>query len=162
MIDVTEWFSYDPDTGLVTWLKTPKRRKWIKPGSNYVCEHNQGYRYVTVNKEIFLVHRLGWFLTHGYWPKEIDHIDGNRSNNQLCNLREVTRRENQRNSESRGKTSKFKGVSWSTSRKKWAVYIHDGTKGINLGRFEDEFEAARAYNEAAEAIFGQFARLNEL
>lgn len=91
----------------------------------------------------------------------VDHIDGNKLNNQRDNLRLCTSKDNQRNSKSaNGSSSKYKGVCWDKSRRKWLANITVDRKSIYIGRFKTEEEAALAYNEKAIELFGEFARLN--
>jgi len=90
---------------------------------------------------------------------QIDHIDGNKLNNQKSNLRFATKSQNAMNSKNRiNTTSKFKGVSkW---RNKWFVKIQLNKKQYYLGVFKDENEAAEAYNKVAKELFGEYAKLN--
>lgn len=91
----------------------------------------------------------------------IDHIDGNGLNNQKANLRICTSQENRRNTHKRKKmTSKYKGVSWNGADRVWRVFIYDNYKQVYLGRFNDEVEAAKAYDAKAQELFGEFANLN--
>lgn len=95
--------------------------------------------------------------------KQIDHINHDKLDNQKKNLRTATNRQNCMNkpASSRG-GSEFKGVHWEFSADKWRARIK--VKGIlkSLGCFNDEVEAAKAYNEAALKHFGEFAYLNKL
>lgn len=92
--------------------------------------------------------------------KMTDHINGDRLDNRRCNLRECTAKQNIANSKGRVGTSKFKGVSWDSSREVWISSIqHDG-KTEHIGRFDDENEAAEAYDLRAKELHGEFARLN--
>ena len=94
---------------------------------------------------------------------EIDHIDGNPSNNQRANLRVVTHAQNQKNlKRAINNTSGFKGVHWAKARNKWIASINHHDKTYNLGGYATKEEAARRYNEAALECFGEFARLNPL
>jgi|SRR3989304_10592370 len=91
----------------------------------------------------------------------IDHIDGNGLNNQKSNLRICTQSENSMNKKKKtGNIGKFKGVHWNEERKKWKVEIKKKEKRIFLGRFDNQYEAAIAYDQAAIKYFGNFARLN--
>ena len=98
----------------------------------------------------------------------IDHIDHNGLNNQRQNLRFVTKAENAMNSRKQTihlgqiPSSIYKGVCWDKARGKWTVYIKIGGVRKFLGRFDDEKEAALAYNVAAKKLFGAYAYPNEV
>lgn len=107
------------------------------------------------------VHRLIGLTFIGNHP-EFDHKDRNPQNNRLSNLRPCTHLQNMANSESRKGTSRFKGVSWDRNRNKWQVHIMTNYKSKALGRFHNEIDAAKVYNEAAIKYFGEFAYLNDV
>jgi len=91
----------------------------------------------------------------------VDHIDRNGLNNRKCNLRLCTKAQNVQNSRPRrNRSSKYKGVFWNKLNKKWSASIHKGDKRIYLGGFDDEIEAALAYDRKAAELFGEFAYLN--
>jgi hypothetical protein len=92
----------------------------------------------------------------------IDHIDRNRANNHIKNLRQCTQRQNTYNNKSNKGNSKYKGVSWHKQRNKWGAYIHYNYRKIHLGYYTIEKEAAMAYNKKAKELFGKFAYLNEV
>jgi len=99
----------------------------------------------------------------GLSGEEIDHIDGNRANNLLENLRPVTRQQNCMNQSPQiGNSSKYKGVCWDKNAYKWVVGIKINGKRKALGHYTGEEEAARVYNAAAIELFGEYARLNEI
>jgi hypothetical protein len=89
---------------------------------------------------------------------DVDHINGNGLDNRRCNLRPATRSQNNMNRAKRRGVSKFKGVS--PKRGKWRAYLKTGKKQHNLGVFESEYDAARAYDVKAKEMFGEFARVN--
>lgn len=95
---------------------------------------------------------------------EIDHINGDSLDNRRENLRFCTRAQNQCNLRKRSSatSSKHKGVSKDRRRGKWEAQIRLGGKKKHLGYFEQEIDAARAYNAAARELFGEFARLNNI
>jgi len=94
--------------------------------------------------------------------KIVDHIDRNGLNNTKINLRFATRRQNNCNvrRETKTKTSKYKGVSFTSKIKKWRAQIKYDETTKHLGYFDNEEDAARAYDEAAKIYHGQFAALN--
>jgi hypothetical protein len=94
---------------------------------------------------------------------DVDHHDGDGLNNQRYNLRPATRSQNFQNRRKEpGKTSEFKGVSWHRRAQKWTVQIGVNGQHKYLGLFEDEVEAARVYDRAAEQYFGEFALTNNI
>ena len=91
----------------------------------------------------------------------VDHIDGNGLNNRKSNLRLCTFAQNAHNSRPRrNSSSRYKGVCWHKLKKKWTVSIYKGGKRTYLGYYDDEIEAALAYDRKAEELFGEFAYLN--
>jgi len=92
----------------------------------------------------------------------VDHINRDGLDNRRANLRIATRQQNRCNSGPRLRrgTSKYKGVSWDKVRRKWRAYLSSNGKGIHLGRFDNEFEAAKVRDAAAKKYHGQFAWLN--
>lgn len=94
---------------------------------------------------------------------QVDHINGNTLDNRRENLRACTPSQNSMNTRARkGCRSRFKGVCWRTDWRGWKARITAGGKVHHLGLFKTEEEAARAYNDAARRLHGQFARLNEM
>ena len=90
----------------------------------------------------------------------VDHIDGDGLNNQRSNLRLATQSQNSANTGSRGGTSRFKGVCWDPVNSRWVAQITTGNHARKLGRYMTEELAARAYDAAALAAWGEYARLN--
>lgn len=117
-------------------------------------------RLASGKKSIATMHRMIMVPPKGL---VVDHIDGNGLNNIRSNLRICTRGENaSRQQPQVGRSSRFKGVSWYKSRQKWEAYSHFGGSKTNLGHFDKEEDAARAYNEAALSWLGDLAILNDL
>lgn len=118
-----------------------------------------GYRYITVDGVHYLEHQLIWFHVHGVWAPELDHENLKRDNNWIDNIRVATRSQNNANSSvhSNNKLG-VKGVFFLKRRKKFLAQIGMGSKTFYLGLFETPEEAGAAYAEAANRIFGEFAR----
>lgn len=90
-----------------------------------------------------------------------DHINGNGIDNRRSNLRSATPTQNSMNrSSAKNSSSKYKGVYWDEDRRKWASCMKSNGKTIYIGRFDNESEAALAYNKKATEVQGEFARLN--
>jgi len=120
---------------------------------------SRGYVQFYHNGKTWGLHR---FLIQPQKGLVVDHIDRNKLNNCKANLRNCTRSENLANlAPYRGK-SRFKGVSFSKTSKKWQAYIGHKGKLLHLGYFEKETDAALAYNEKAKELFGQYAFLNDV
>lgn len=112
------------------------------------------------NKEIVYMHRYICMAPEGY---EVDHINGNKLDNRIKNLRIVKPAQNHFNraKQSNNKTG-FKGVCWDKSRSKYIASIQANGKQKNLGRFDSPIDAAKAYNKAAVELHGEYVRLNDL
>lgn len=125
-----------------------KRRNWYVQGSRVVDgKYEHTYMHILLMGRNF-----------------VDHINGDGFDNRRENLRLVTPQQNSANQSIRADrgSSRFKGVYWAKKANKWAACIKKNYHTIGLGAFSDELDAARAYNEAATRIFGEFARLNEI
>jgi len=154
-----EIIDYNPETGIMTNKKT--RSSNAVAGKIINCSTStKKYGRVTINKKTYRLHRLIWFYMYGKWPKnEIDHINGNTSDNKLCNLRECSRQENIFNRKStKGSSSKYKGVSLKNN--KWIVQIQINKINKYIGSFSNKVEAALAYDTAAKKYHKEFAYLN--
>lgn len=93
---------------------------------------------------------------------DAEHKDRNKLNNRISNLRWASRSDNLCNRAKFGhnNTSKYKCVSWSTDKQKWAVYVHKNKHRTFGGYFYDEIEAARKADELMKQLHGEFAVLN--
>jgi len=91
---------------------------------------------------------------------QVDHINRNGLDNRKVNLRTCTLAQNVRNRKTPKHSSKYKGVSWFKITKKWRAYIYPNNKFISLGYFMNEIDAAKAYDNKAKELFGEFACLN--
>lgn len=121
--------------------------------------HSNGYVRAYKGRNCIYLHR---FIMKAKSGQTIDHINRNKRDCQKKNLRFCTQSQNNANKPGPGGTSKYKGVNWDASRGKYLARIGLNGKGKNLGRFDNEVDAAKAYNEAALKYFGEFALLNDL
>lgn len=130
--------------------------------AGYTAE--DGYRRVRIDGSYHYIHRLTWWLLTGKNVPDdlyIDHIDGDRQNNCIDNLRLATSLENQYNKarQSNG-TSQFKGVWYDSVKGVWKASIRYKDKRQYIGQFDTELGAAVAYDKLAAQIQGEFAKLN--
>jgi hypothetical protein len=151
--------SYCPESygsSLVWKHKRTGVRKTLKAGN----KNKKGYWDVRVNGKLIKAHRIIWFLHNGTWPiGDIDHIDGDKNNNQIENLRDVTRSENNRNRNIITEyKSKLKNVSFHKKTSKWRVRIGLGWKEIHCGVYDDLELAELVAYEAREKYHGIYAR----
>ncbi len=153
-----ELLNYDPDTGVFTWRVWRGGRAEI--GSKAGSIGATGYVYICVDQKSVVAQRLAWAMVHGELPtKHVDHINGDRADNRISNLRLAVRSQNNANSRLRkDSTSGFKGVSFSKKMNKWYGQIRVNGKLIYLGSYRTPEEAHVAYVAAAEKHFGEFAR----
>lgn len=153
---VKEVLYYDPGTGNFTW-RVNKRRARIGDTAGSIVRH--GYILIRVDQSRLLAHRLAWFYVHERWPEnDIDHINGNPSDNRIENLREATRAENLKNTKVSSRSSTgIKGVSRFGCSGKFRATIRCDGKRLHLGLFDTAEEADTAYKAAAELHHGKFA-----
>jgi len=148
-----EYVYYDPDTGEFTRLKDGAVNTRAGDKINSLSTH--GYINSMINGKRYLMHRLAWLYVYGGFPiGDIDHINGDRKDNRISNLRVASALENSRNKKiPSNNTSGLMGVRWDKARSKWRVLI--GVKGfeVHLGRFTDKWDAMCA-RKSAERKYG--------
>jgi hypothetical protein len=141
--DLLSLMSYEPETGVFTWLERKKGRRQGKPAGGL---NGNGYRSIQIGADRYMAHRLAWFYVYGYWPTGyIDHINGDPADNRIANLREVTQSvnlQNQRQPRADNKTG-FLGVSPQAG--KYQARITFAGKHQYLGLFDTPEEAYAAY-----------------
>jgi len=144
---LTSHLHYNTDTGLLTYKYNYYK---AKEGDTAGWIDGHGYRMIRIDRIVYAAHRLIWFYFHKEWPMgEIDHINGNRSDNRIANLRDVSASENRRNSSKRNdNTSGIPGVSRHTNVNKWRAEIWVNGKSLHLGLFDTKIQAAQARKEA--------------
>lgn len=151
---VSERLAYDPATGAIT-LRRPS--KMGRPtGTRAEFKFGRGYLGVALKDRIYSAHRIAWLITYGRWPTgEIDHINRDKSDNRLSNLRDVPKSINGHNKgPSRRNSSGFKGVSLTRSGT-WNAQIKVDGRRHNLGTFKTKEAAAEAYRIAAARLVHQ-------
>lgn len=152
LVEVTELLEYAPLTGEFKWKKCPANR-WR---SNEFAGGNtkDGYRIISIKGRKYLSHRLAWLWMHGSWPEgQIDHINHDRLDNRIENLRVVTLQENRKNQRlSKANKSGFIGVSWATRDRRWRAAIQVKGKMMGLGDYKT-FKEAVAARKAAEVKY---------
>jgi hypothetical protein len=153
---IKELVEYYPDTGIIKWRVN--RKGPAKAGMVAGAKHGRGYIILAVDNVSYLAHRLAWAIHYGSISEDmqIDHINGDRSDNRICNLRIATHAENCRNSRARKHNkSGIKGVR--KMRSKWSSRLRINGKEIWLGSYNTPEEAKQAHDTAAVELFGEFA-----
>jgi AP2 domain/HNH endonuclease len=128
--------------------------------------YNQGYALRGQKKKEYLYKRktimMHRIIMNAPEDKEVDHKNLNGLDNRKQNLRIATYAQNKYNALKRNQktSSKYKGVSWKIDKNKWEVYIKLSGKKVHIGYFNNEIDAAKAYNKAAEKYYKEFSRIN--
>lgn len=148
---------YDKDAGKFTWknrsdLDSFKSYRSMMvwngryAGKQTGYRRKDGYLEIRIHNKLILAHRLAWLMVHGEWPEEqIDHINHNREDNRIINLRAVSHRQNGMNTSlSASNTSGYCGVSFDRRNNRWRAYAGMHGKYIHLGYFNDPKDAALA------------------
>lgn len=135
---------YNKDTGIFTWLKFRASNK-VKPGDIAGTVNKRKYRYISINNKDYKAHRLAWLYVYGTWPKNnIDHINGDPSDNRIENLRDVTQVVNAKNMIMH-RNGKLLGTSFHKPTNKWRSFIMLNKKFKHLGLYNTQQEAHEAY-----------------
>lgn len=157
-----ELLDYHPNSGRFVWKL--RGLKWFKDerscniwNSRYAgkvagsksCRNHTNYIQIGILGRNYLAHRLCWLYSYGELPDTIDHINGDGSDNRIENLRNVTQKENNRNTSiGVNNTSGYVGVCMDNRSGKWMAYIKVDGKFKNLGYFESKYDAHLARKEA--------------
>ena len=142
---------YDPLTGVFTRIRSAHPHH---VGAVVGTVALDGYVTVNIRRRHYKCHRLAWLYVYGTWPKhDIDHINRNRSDNRICNLRDVTRQQNMCNAgDYPTNTSGRKGVYWDKRDSRWRACIFNKGRYLSLGYFGTQAEAVAA-RVAAEKLY---------
>ena len=146
---------FDYQDGYLVWKKSAGT---IKAGNKVESVSNRGYVVVQVGGKRYLAHRIIWLLLNGQMPVMIDHIDGNKQNNLIENLREVDNTLNHWNEQKRSTNkSGYKGVWWHKQSRRWEAACRVNSKQITIGRFERIEDAVEAVRKFREQQHGEYA-----
>jgi hypothetical protein len=160
--DIPLWYvkdclNYNPETGVFTWRMTTKRTKAGEiAGTNSGAN---GYVRITLAGDSYRAHRLAWFYTYGEWPSvHVDHINHDRADNRIENLRLVDQQQNTQNmSKRKNSVCNFKGVTpFPRDKSRFVAQIRYDGKQRKLGVFATQEEAHEAYCAAARNHFGDY------
>jgi hypothetical protein len=157
-VELKQQLHYEPETGIFTRLVS--NSPTTKVGEVAGTLNKNGYVYIFTLFQRYRAHRLAWLYMTGSMPNlHIDHINGIRSDNRFCNLREAT---NEQNCKNRKRTvankSGFKGVSWSNHANKWVAFATVNGKRKNLGYFSSAELASIAFQDFVKSNHGEFYR----
>lgn len=154
---ISNYLDYSPETGIFVWKVKTKTSNVNDVAGN---TNWRGYVSIWINAKPYYAHRLAWAFCNGSWPcGDIDHINEDKSDNRISNLRVASRSENMFNrSSNKNNTSGIKGVVFCKATSKWRAQIMVDRKSINIGRFTTKEQAANAYLLKAKEIRGEFAK----
>jgi|DEB0MinimDraft_10_1074344.scaffolds.fasta_scaffold06694_3 hypothetical protein len=155
-----EVLDYNPKTGVFRWKMRASPR--ASAGGIAGCINAKGYRIIRIDKCNYREHRLAWFYMNGEWPpKWIDHVNRNRADNRISNLRLANAKDNAGNAGLFStNTSGFRGVTQrkTVNKRPYQASIRIHGRLQYLGMFATAEEASAAYEAAASKHFGEFHR----
>lgn len=148
---------YDPESGVLIWRFREGNNSFNArdAGTWALCTPmKNGYLCGRINRKTYYAHRIAWKWCYGTEPQFLDHINHDRTDNRIANLRAVSKQENCKNvSKGKRNTSGHVGVIWDKRRGYWVAAIKINGKNIHLGRFVDKSDAVDA-RKNAERRFG--------
>lgn len=154
---VDQLLKYDAFSGKFSWKVNGTR---IRIDQSAGCLW-LGYIRIKIKQRNYPAHRLAWLLTYGEWPaNEIDHINGDRSDNRICNLREATHAQNIQNCINRNPNKHgLRGVAKQTCSNRWTATVTANGSKQYLGTYATPEEAHEVYVQAVQKLHGNFANL---
>jgi hypothetical protein len=159
-----EWLrrllDYDPETGHFYWKVMIGDRSPV--GKRAGGERN-GYWRIKIDGIYYRASRLAFLIVHGYWPSElVDHINRNRLDDRIVNLREASPAQNLVNSKLRKDNSTgYKGVQFSKKNGKYQALGHRNGKPVHLGFFDDPEKASAAYIGFSRGVYGDYHHIGD-
>lgn len=172
--ELNDLLSYNAETGALYWRERPESMfqatncrsalnvcaVWNSRYANGRAGTDRRYTVIKINFASYLAHRVIWKMVYGEEPIEVDHINRNKLDNRLSNLRSVDHGTNMRNrSVTSLNTSGFKHISWSKNLNKWVVQLKVPGKGQRQIAWKDSLEEAVAARNEAYSRFGYNAEL---
>ena len=159
--DLRRKLHYDPVSGVFIWKETHQHRVGIAAGT--LKSGTRQYRIINIGGVLYRANRLAWFYMTGEWPRtDVDHINGDRSDDRWSNLRLATRAQNNayRHTQSVASSGE-RGVHFDPARRKpWRAFVSVENKTRVIGSFATKQEAANAYQKFTIERFGEFARFD--
>ncbi|HDN1095979.1 TPA: HNH endonuclease [Escherichia coli] len=154
--DIKDFLSYDPDTGIFKWVK--HRCQTAKPGDVVTYKDRKGYILLGWSRVYYRAHRLAWWWVYGEMPtKQIDHINGIRDDNRICNLRLADEFQQNHNRKTPvTNTSGVKGVNWSKPHNAWCARVAFKGTRYQIGYFQNLNEAEESLREFRVKLHGEF------
>ena len=152
---VRQAFTYD--SGVLRWKVAHGRRG--RAGEVAGSKGPEGYVKIKWNRRLYQAHRLIFAFHYSWMPEEVDHINGNRSDNRIENLRAATKSLNQLNAKLRvDSRSGVKGVHWCERDQRWVATVRQNRKIVYQRYFRNLDDAAQAVQKARVEAHGAFAR----
>lgn len=155
--EIAEWLRYEPDTGDFFWRRPIRNQRAV--GAKAGSIDSNGYFRIMVRGVRYKAHRLAWLLMTEVWPTgEIDHINGVKSDNRFCNLREATPSQQRANCPvRRNSRSQTKNVYFRPKDGKWIVRMRVNGKWNFFGSYANKEEAAHVAHLKEVEIYGEFS-----
>jgi hypothetical protein len=142
--------NYDPETGAFT--RRARTSNKVRVGDKTGTLRRDGYLKTSLLHQSFLLHRLAWLYVYGKWPEfVIDHVNGDRTDNRIANLRDVSETsnlQNQRRAHSKNRSCGLLGVTWHAGNGRWQAQISVNKRNMYLGSFDTAEDAHAAYLQA--------------
>jgi hypothetical protein len=154
--ELKEILNYNSESGIFTWKNIVKpARKKVGDVAGGLC---LGYVVIGINGKIYRAHRLAWLYIYGKWPNDqIDHVNGIKNDNRLCNLRECNQSKNNYNRKmQKNNTSGIKGVC--KHKDKWMVQFKINKNVMYFGTYDDIEFAELVANEVRAKYHKEFLR----